>query len=341
MSIQAKFIKFHDKIKLSREDSEYKNAREKDDSILKSIKSALKEEGYPVIEDFLQGSMSTATGVKNPGEDFDIDRAVVIAFDDSPDDPVKVKIIVLKVLEDRGFKNAKIKKPCVTADYTSKNLHIDIPVYREQNGDYELAIGKKNSSEENKEWSESDPKGLKDWINDSSHHLGSASKKLEQYKRLVRYLKRWRDNKFSAEVAKKVFSIGLTVMAKEQFMPRLDDSNKANDLVALRDTVDAMLSGGYFSYQDGDLYRVKVSLPKSPWRDIFDGSSLNTGTQFYNKLKSLRDKLDKAIDETDLVKQCKILNQVFGNDFEVPSSSSNVKKAAYATAGVSGTSQGA
>lgn len=341
MSIQSKFNKFHDKIKLSREDSEYKSAREKDDSILKDVKKALKEEGYPVIEDFLQGSMSTATAVKNPGEDFDIDRAVVIAFDGSPDDPVKVKKIVLQVLEDRGFKNAKIKKPCVTADYVSKNLHIDIPIYREQDGHYELAVGKKNSSDENKEWSESDPKGLKDWINNSSNYIGSAKKKLEQYKRLVKYLKRWRDNKFSTAVASKVFSIGLTVMAKEQFRPHLDDSDKANDLVALRDTVDGMLYGGYFTYQSNEQYKVRVDLPKSPWRDIFEASSLNTGTQFYNKLKSLKNKLDKAIAEDNLIKQCKILNEVFGDDFEVPSSTSNINKAVYVSAGVSGTSQGA
>ena len=341
MSIQAKFIKFHDKIKLSREDSEYKDAREKDDSILKAVKKALKEEDCPVIDNFLQGSMSTATGIKNKGEDFDIDRAIVIAFNGSPDDPVKVKKIVLKVLEDRGFKNAKIKKPCVTADYTSKNLHIDIPIYREQNGDYELAVGKKNSSDDNKEWSTSDPKGLRDWINDSSLYIGSTNKKLEQYKRIVRYLKRWRDNKFSTAVAKKVYSIALTVMAKEQFSSSLDDSEKANDLVALRDTVNGMLYASYFSFQGNEQYRVQVTLPKSPWRDIFDGSCLNTGTQFYNKLTVLKSKLDKVIEETDLVKQCKILNEIFGDDFEVPSNSSTAKKAAYATAGASGTSQGA
>lgn len=341
MSTQSKFIKFHDKIKLSREDCEYKDAREKDDSILKAIKTSLKDEGYPVIDNFLQGSMSTSTGVKNRGEDFDIDRAVVIAFDDSPDDPVKVKKIVLKVLEDRGFKNAKIKKPCVTADYISKNLHIDIPIYREYNGNYELAIGKKNSGDDSKEWSASDPKGLKEWINDASLYTGSANKKLEQYKRIVRYLKRWRDNKFSTAVAKKVFSISLTVMAKEQFKPSLDDNNKANDLVALRDTVNDMLHADYFSYQGNEQYRVRVTLPKSPWRDIFYGSSLNTGTQFYNKLTTLKNKLDKAIEETDLTKQCKILNEVFGDDFEVPSSSSTIRKATYSTAGASGTSQGA
>lgn len=130
-------------------------------------------------------------------------------------------------------------------------------------------------------------------------------------------------------------------MAKEQFTPSFDDSGKANDLIALRDTVDAIIRGTYFGYQGNEEYKVKAFLPKSPWRDIFDGSSKNTGTQFYNKLKSLRDNLDKAIDETDLVKQCEILNKIFGDDFEVPSSSSNLKKATYATSGAAGTSQGA
>ena len=341
MSIQARFIKFHDNIKLSREDSDYKDAREKDDSILDDVKSALKENGYPVIDNFLQGSMATATGVRHPFKDFDIDRAVIIASDGSPEDPVEVKKIVLDVLENRGFKNAKIKKPCVTADYLSKKLHIDIPIYRERNGTYELAVGKKNSSEENKKWSENDPKGLCYWINDSSNYLGSVSKKLGQYKRLVRYLKRWRDNQFTTDVAKKIFSIGLTVMAKNHFKPNLDDYENANDLVALRDTVDAILKGGSFSFQGNEEYKVSVVLPTLPYIDIFDGSSLNTGTQFYNKLNRLKGRLDKAIEATDLVNQCTILNEVFGEDFEIPSSSSNGKKAVYSTAGASGTSQGA
>ena len=344
MSIQAKFLKFHEKIKLGREDDEYKSAREKDDSILKAVKKALKDEGYPVIEDFLQGSQSTATAVKHPVDDFDIDRSVVIAFDDAPDDPVKVKKIVLKVLEDRGFKNAKIKKPCVTADYASLSLHIDIPLYRVQNGEYELAVGKKNSKDENKEWSSSDPKGLRDWINNKDDYVGSAIDKLKQYKRIVRYLKRWRDVKFSSDVANKVFSIGLTVMAKEKFKPNFDSNGKASDLKALRDTVSAMLNSNYFAYQGNEQYKVTVNLPTSPYRDIFDGSSVNTGTQLYNKLTSLKNKLDKVIDEENLTKQCKLLNEIFGDDFEVSSSSSKastVAKATYVTAGAAGTSQGA
>ena len=45
---------------------------------------------------------------------------------------------------------------------------------------------------------------------------GDAKAVLAQFRRLVRYLKRWRDIQFSETVAAKVYSIGLTVMVKEQ-----------------------------------------------------------------------------------------------------------------------------
>lgn len=141
MSVQNKFSKFHDKIKLGREDETYKEARTKDDSILNSLKSAFKNAGYPIIDTFIQGSLSTSTGIKHPEDDFDIDRAVVIDTDNAPENPVEVKKLVLKTLEKRGFKNAKIKKPCVTANYIDLNLHIDIVVYRKRGEQYELAIG--------------------------------------------------------------------------------------------------------------------------------------------------------------------------------------------------------
>jgi len=343
MSIRAKFSNFHDKIKLHREDEAYKDARIKDDSILADIKKSFKDAGYKVNDSFLQGSFSTSTAVKHPEHDFDIDRAIVISVDDAPEDPVEPKKKVLDVLEKRGFKNAKIKKPCTTADYLGLNLHIDIIIYRESNENYELAVGKKNSSDQNKEWSSSDPKGLRDWINDNSNYIGSSNSKLAQYKRVVRYLKRWRDNKFSESVAKKIYSIGLTIMAKEQFMPDLDNEGRVNDLESLRNTVNAMLNASYFLSQGNSQYEVQVYLPKSPYRDVFDGSSVDTGTQLYNKLTTLRNKLEKAIAEDKLKVQCEILQDIFGSDFEVPESdkSNTTKKVAYSSAGAVGTSQGA
>lgn len=300
MTVQQRFIKFHDAIKLSREDDAYKKAREKDDSVTDDVKKAFREAGYPVIEDFIQGSLGMHTGVKRKGEDFDIDRAIVIDAANAPDDPVKPKIVICdEVLEKRGFKNARVKKPCVTADYASENLHIDYPVYRKSGSSYELAIGKRESGEDQRYWDNADPKGLKNWVVDKSGYGGSADVKVLQFYRIARYLKRWRDEKFGSDICRKVYSIGITVMAKQCFNPVLDDEGRPNDLTALKDTVSAMLAGNYFRHQGDDIYTVSVNLPVTPFREIFHNNCKNTGTQFRNKLKSMERKLTDAVAEED------------------------------------------
>ena len=219
MSIQTHFNKFHDKIKLGREDDAYKKARERDDSIKAEVKTAFSEAGYPVVSDFIQGSLKTHTGIVPTLGDYDIDRALVIDDDEAPENPVTPKKKALEVLEDRGFKNAKIKKPCVTADYASDDVHIDFIIYKRSGDQHYLAVGKKNSDENNREWSSADPLGLIEWINNASaYDRDEAKDVLAQFRRLVRYLKRWRDVQFSETVGAKVFSIGLTVMVKKRLV---------------------------------------------------------------------------------------------------------------------------
>ena len=57
---------------------------------------------------------------------------------------------------------------------------------------------------------------------------------------------------------------------------------------AKRDRGDDFGRGLLNTEEETGRYRVRVHLPAQPWRDIFDGSSLNTGTQLYNKLKRSR-----------------------------------------------------
>ena len=185
--------------------------------------------------------------------------------------------------------------------------------------------------------------------------------KRKQYKRLVRYMKRWRDHNFNNEaVRKKIFSIGLTVMLKEQFKPSMLSECVDNDLQELKASIDGVLNSNYIrEFHNGK--RLFVRLPKEPYRDIFqhkdkrgevsisvDGSDLNVGSQFYNKLKLLQSNLQKAIDEADEIKQCEILNKVFGDDFKIPkkNDSDNTSKALagsamFSSSGATGTSQGA
>ncbi|MDC9595178.1 nucleotidyltransferase domain-containing protein [Xenorhabdus sp. IM139775] len=347
MSLQNKFKNFHDVIKLGRKDQEYTTARLKDDSITSDIVERFKGDGYPVIEDFIQGSLATSTGIREKGEDFDIDRAIVIEAGLAPENPITPKLAVLEVLENRGFKNAKIKKPCVTADYKADDLHIDIPIYRKyDNGQYELAVGKRHSDEDNREWARAAPRELIDWVNEYDADEAHASKKHDQYRRIVRYLKRWRNFTFSEDVRRKIYSIGIAVMVKESFNSSINDEGFPDDLSALRSTINHILNyRSYFSMVDVDKYRVEATLPVSPSRDIFHNSSVATGTQFRNKMSALLKTLDKVADEEQESKQCELLRSVFGEDFPecaaTSSASSAAVKTVFAFAGVVGTSQGA
>ena len=301
MTIQTQFNTFHKRIKLGRKDPDYKKARERDDSITAKVKTEYKNKGYAVIDDFLVGSHGTNTAIRPLSGDMDIDRALVIDDDKAPENPIEPKNTTLSVLEDRGFKNALIKKPCVTADYASDNVHIDYPTYKKSGKDYYLAVGKKNSDENNREWGIADPIGLRDWINNRSSYGDNDKEKQNQYRRLVRYLKRWRDNKFSEPTRSKVYSIGLTVMAKECLSNEIDADGEPNDLKALRMTVDKMLNRNYFCLVDSKegRYKVRVDLPVKPGRDIFENSGTETGTQFRNKLNKMSEKL-KPVSYTHL-----------------------------------------
>ena len=344
MGIQSHFNRFHDTIKLGRQDDAYKSARERDDSITKAIKEQFAENNYAVESSFIQGSFSTHTGIVSIDGDFDIDRGIVIADADAPANPVDPKKAALAVLEARGFQNAKIKKPCVVADYASEALHIDFPIYkRTTGGQHFLAIGKKNSDENNREWAPADPLGLIGWVNEDSHLGASASKKHDQFRRIVRYMKRWRDVQFGDAVRPQLYSIGLTVMFRERFVSSLDDEGMANDLEALRSTVESVLNGSYLSFVSKDTYSLSVQLPTQPWLNIFEGSSTNTATQLRNKLTTLKSKLVEAEALEDVRKQCQILKNQFGEDFFVPDppTKKSARHVVHPSAGFVGTSQGA
>lgn len=345
MSIQKKFEEFYDAIFLTNECDEYKDAREKDDVIVEKIKNKFKENGYSVKDTFIQGSWATNTAIKQKGIDFDIDRAIVISESEAPSDPLKPKSAVLEVLEGMNFKNAKIKMPCVTAGYKNIDLHIDLPIYsKDDNGNYKLAIGKPHS--QISEWGNSDPKGLIDWVKNFDAYKNNYKKEhRRQFRRLVCYIKKWRNETFSDEIKSKLFSIGLTIMIKVCFQPSIDEDGVPDDLTALKNTVSHILLFGNYLISDGKGgYKIRVALPVSPYCDIYkDAGSSERGTQFYNKLSTLKNKLQDAIGEAgDLKKQCEILNKQFGDDFPIITDS-NVKKASigFSVAGTVGTSQGA
>lgn len=319
--LQTHYTNFHNKIKLSRESENYRKAREKDDLITPKVKKALNDAGFNVVDHFLQGSMKTNTGIIPLDGDYDIDRAIVI--DTDSEDPVEAKKVIRDTLLKHGFIQPKIKKPCVTADYQADNIHIDYPLYRQEAwGELTLGVGKEFASDDNKYWDESAPKELISWINDCQCHQDSwnelTSDERSQFIRITRALKRWRDEKFNDADASKIYSIALTVMIKESFMPSVNDNGKANDHEALRDTLDVILNKkSYFVDQGDGSFFVSVKLPVTPYRDIFHENSKTIGTKLKNKLQVLNEALEEVDQLDDLHEQTKILEKHFGEEFPV------------------------
>ena len=76
--------------------------------------------------------------------------------------------------------------PCIRVVY-SKDYHVDLPVYimyTDIYGKTQVRYGRKDY----KEWINRDPKFFKDWF------YKSISNDNEQLRRLVKYLKAWKDN---------------------------------------------------------------------------------------------------------------------------------------------------
>lgn len=328
------FLKFHDAIKLGTYDEE-SILRDKRDTLLANLKDGLPDD-MQSFSKFNQGSYALGTGIKPLDGNYDIDVGVV--FDAHPDDyePVELKRQVQDALK-HPKRTVAIRRPCVTVNYMKDGdpeYHVDLAIYtRGSDGKLHLAMGKANSGPEHCKWEIQDPEGLQNTI---INRFKDEDRK--QFRRVVRYLKRWRHFNFSHSGLN---SIGLTVSAYRWFSPvkGLWDG-EYNDMQALESLVTSML--GQFSYVnvDGTLVRrLVVMSPVEPWADLLAKMTANQMTDFEMRLKALQTALSDAKSEVDEAVACKSMAKLFGNDFPVPEAKENT--AAKVKRSVTGTGNSA
>lgn len=324
-AVQKQFEEFHTNIKLD-EDDEKAKLREKRDNLLKALKANLADD-VPAFENFNQGSYSMHTGVIPLDGNYDIDVGLI--FDckrDRYSDPVELKKKVRDALNSNG-RTVAIRRSCVTVNYMREGkpeYHVDLAVYVKRDDDLlDLAKGKENSGDDFRVWEESNPKKL----TESVCSAFKDTEQLKQYRRCIRYIKRWRDVQFRNGGAP--LSIALTVAAKEWFQPRFETSGKPADLLALLDWIKAMLWRFEDAYtEDGWSKRLKVILPVTPYSDLMEGMTNGQMTAFKEKLEALRDALADAYDEDLPEDACKMLNKQFGDDFKVPEKAQTARSVA-------------
>lgn len=250
---------------------------------------------------------------------FDRDVAVIIPLDKDKDenkDPRKVKKIVRDILTIENIRTPLIKEPCVTVNYSKEGneiYHLDFPIYaKDSNGKLWLARGKEFS--ENYEWQEADPEGLNDYFkNHFADEIGN------QKRRIVRYIKKWKQNKYTTPGNDVPPSIGLTILTCTNFYQYSED----DDLQCLHKTLQNILSKFSLSYDfDGNVTKVNIicNLPTTPYSDIFYKmrDSDEHLIKFYKKFKRFTDNIENAFKAGHEHEAANYVVKSLGEEFEVP-----------------------
>ena len=333
-TLQTAFNSFHDTIKLSDID-ENATLREKRDILLTKLKTKISSEAAPYTH-FNQGSYAMHTGINPDDDDFDIDVGLKFEVDkeDYPD-PTVLKKWVRDALEGHT-KSVEIRKPCVTVKYQRDGesiYHVDFAVYAAGNADGKmyLARGKEFSDEENKFWEESDPQKLIHLVRERFD--GTDAK---QFRRSIRYLKKWKTQKFDSKGHAAPTGIALTILAYNHFSPNYtvdvfnNSARSYNDFAAFRALVKSIRDDFTIELDDDNniCHSICVNILTPPYNDLFEKMTLKQKTAFYDEVVKMDDILDKVADKiTDkkpLSEQCELLQDLFGSDFPVLSDRSIV-----------------
>lgn len=330
MSVQSELIKFNEKIR-----ADYKNKSElaeKRDILIKKLRESKKLLSFDKYD---QGSYTMHTGIiPESGEEYDIDVALIFNVNKDDHNPMDFKNDIQEILENHTDYGAEIKKPCVTVTYKKNGevaYHVDLVVYTYEDKDSlindRLYIAKgKNTDTDSQKWELADPKGLVNYINDKIE-LGE---KRDQFRRVVRYLKKWRNHNILNIGNSSPCSIGLTLLACNNFIFYVED-----DLSALINIVNAIKSR--FEYKSTsesgrNLYRIYQSLPIEldfqSDSDVFEKMSDVHMTNFKDKIEYLSEDLLDVKHEVDETKQYKKLNKIFGDDFVIPDIKESAKSQA-------------
>lgn len=267
-------------------------------ALRKDVKDWFSEKGKKQPSFCWQGSFAMKTLV-NPldGSDYDLDDGVYIqGYEDKEMEdwitPATAHSWVKDAVNDRTQQDVIDKDTCIRVPYAA-GYHIDLPIYILKDDIAYLA-------HKNKGWTESDPKAFKEWF------VGkvSSSDYGEQLRRIVKYLKAWRDYKGIP-----LKGIEITILATN-FFDKYDD----RDDKSLRNTVEEIINA-----LEGSFECVK---PVTPGENLFEDVSETKKNSILSGLRSLKSNLDKAIKESDEKKASEYLIKSFGDRFPLGKESS-------------------
>ena len=322
LDLQKEFIEFHNNIKL---DDENQKLREKRDILLKKLKDNISKDAAS-YSTFNQGSYAIGTGIYPEDGDYDIDVGVKFNISkEDYNDPVEPKKWIKDAL-DGHTKKVEIRRSCVTVTYQENGesaYHVDFAVYAANNADKKLYIakGKTYSDEDHKYWEISDPQGLIDTIKGKYSGDDAA-----QFRRIIRYMKKWKTHNFSSSGDSAPTGIALTILAYDDgfSVKKTYDWSKDkyvyDDFAALYNLVTNIRNR--FSYiwsteAEQMCHIIAINLPVEPYNNLFSKMTDKQMEDFYQKIDKMLGMLNEVKEQTKRLEACTILTKVFGEDFPV------------------------
>lgn len=328
--LQTQFEKFNDTIKMGTYD-ENSTLREKRDLLISELRNSLKDEKIPNTDKALTfskidlGSYAMNTGVKPISGHYDIDVGIIFDITNGEYDSNKLKKLVFDKLNKHHNRTVEFNKPCITVNYAS-GYHVDLAIYSKNNENYHIAWGKEYSVETRKWWI-ADPKGLKQWISD----IATEAEHKKQFRRIARFLKKWKAKAFSDNGNNAPPSIGLTIQARKAFRYQTDSDLDAL-IIVVKD-----IKGSFnqaWDQESGTLkWCIDISLPVEPYKNVYYKMTLGQQDAFYTKIVNLLEALEAAKDEESEVESSKILRKVFSTDFPLVEDSKQSNTPPYVTTG--------
>ncbi|MBL9005294.1 MAG: nucleotidyltransferase [Myxococcales bacterium] len=326
MSLQSLFMRFHEAIQLKRF-NENAELREKRDRILKRLRDNLSVS----FDWFNQGSYAMGTGIKPLDDDYDIDIGIILNNVTLSSSPYRDRSrdIDLKTIKGWVFtavephtSQVEWRRPCITVYYKEAGeviYHVDLAVMVRDAQNPEqlyLAVGKQYESLDTCKWQLDDRKGFMDAIERKCEGEDGA-----QFRRVIRYLKRWKDENFPKNGHAAPTGLSLTVAAYYSFSP-----SRTTDYFSGRVSYDDLsatlavakgLRGRFtqtWNTSSGSLvHTVNLAFPFAPGDDVFGKMTQQQQEEFYQRLGQFISNLEQA----QTTGNAAYLRRAFGDRFPV------------------------
>lgn len=307
-TVQKQFEEFHETIRIDYDSS--KPLQEKRDIILDRVRKHLSDKKRPGFKELLQGSYAFGTGIK-PIADLQYDIDVALRFEISSKDNTAAAVHgwVYEAV-DGHTDEVEDKGPCIRVIYAAKDYHVDLVAYawEKTNGTEAFHLAHKTNG-----WRPANPPELLDYVKrvrkPFEGDTEDAATKTDQFRRVVRDLKRWNDNAIQKESEDKPTGLAMVLLCAQHLRPTLTVAGKPDDLRALLLVANAAA---------GTYGRIVLKKPTPEYDDVMAKLSDKAMNDLKARFGELAKILDKAAKEADPVAACKLLRKVFGDDFPIP-----------------------